>query len=75
MLEDGDLFTGLLVDQVFGMQHFPVDTYEQESEGLDSQLLPFVGGSYKKNDLRWTVFNARQLAQDSNFMNVALYAS
>lgn len=27
VLENQDLYTGLLVDRVFGMQHFPVDTY------------------------------------------------
>lgn len=27
VLENEDLYTGLLVDRVFGMQHFPVDTY------------------------------------------------
>lgn len=75
VLEDGDLFTGLLVDQVFGMQHFPVDTFEQDGDSLEDALRPFVGGSYKKNDLRWTVFSASKLTQHSGFMNVALYAS
>lgn len=27
VLENDDLYTGLLVDRVFGMQHFPVDSY------------------------------------------------
>lgn len=32
VLENQDLYTGLLVDRVLGMQHFPVDSYSPEED-------------------------------------------
>ena len=71
ILEDGDLYTGLLVDQVFGMQHFPVDTYSSQVSGLAAEVLPFVGGSYQQQGLEWVVFSPRELSQNSIFLNAA----
>ncbi|MGH1471910.1 MAG: chemotaxis protein CheW [Cellvibrionaceae bacterium] len=78
VLESGDIYSGLVVDGALGMQHFPIDTYESHSEGLEEQLKPFVNGSYSQSkgaaseqDQKWYVFNPVQLIEDPRFISAA----
>lgn len=70
-LELGELYTGLLVSEVFGMQHFPVDSF---SEQLMPELQPFadyLAGAYQQDGLTWTVFSPFKLARNPDFYNAA----
>jgi twitching motility protein PilI len=70
-LELGDLYSGLIVNEVFGMQHFPVDSFsDQVPVSLDA-LRPFLAGSYQLNDVTWSVFSPFKLAQNADFFNAA----
>ena len=70
-MEYGDLYSGLIVSEVFGMQHIPVDAFSDSvPEGLD-RIKPFLAGSYLHNGLVWSVFSPFQLAQNSEFFNAA----
>lgn len=71
ILENGDLYTGLLVDQVFGMQHFPEDTFFADTGLQHSQAAPFVEGCYRQEGVEWVVFSPAKLALDPNFLNAA----
>ncbi len=71
ILETERLYTGLIVDQVFGMQHFPVDTYKPPIGGESPDLRNLVGGSYRLNNNEWTVFSLVGLAVDGRFVNAA----
>lgn len=71
ILETETLYSGLLVDQVFGMQHFPMDEYSEEAGAIPSSILPFVSGSYPQKDQRWTLFRPALLAVDPRFTNAA----
>lgn len=70
-LEVGDLYTGLIVNEVHGMQHFPVDTFSDSvPEGVEP-LSSFLAGSYQLNGDTWVVFSTFKLAQNTEFMNAA----
>ena len=71
VLESGDLYSGIVVDQVFGMQYFPVDTFNQEISPLPEAVLPYVRGEYFKDNHAWTVFSVHALTADPSFMQVA----
>ena len=71
ILEAAGLYSGLIVDQVFGMQHFPVDTYATDLDEVDARLRPLVSGSYELAEQRWWVFNPVKLAEDARFVNAA----
>lgn len=71
ILETESLYSGLMVDQVFGMQHFPTDEYQQESGPVDAVIQPYTSGSYEHAGQRWTVFRPALLAQDPRFINAA----
>lgn len=71
ILETETLYSGLIVDQVFGMQHFPMDEYTAEAGAVASSILPFVTGSYPLGNERWSLFRPALLAEDPRFTNAA----
>ena len=71
VVERGEVFSGLIVDSVQGMQYFPVDSYEQYATEVPSAMTPFVLGQYIKNDEAWAVFSPFSLIEDPSFVDVA----
>lgn len=71
VLETEDLYTGLLVDQVFGMQHFPVDTYSSQLSYEHLAAASYSEGCYQGDGLEWTVFSPSKLSVDPHFSNAA----
>jgi twitching motility protein PilI len=71
ILETENLYSGLMVDQVFGMQHFPMDTYKPASGNEDAQLEALVSGSYELDGKPWSVFSLAVLAENPRFVNAA----
>ncbi|PKM29530.1 MAG: chemotaxis protein CheW [Gammaproteobacteria bacterium HGW-Gammaproteobacteria-11] len=71
VLDRDDLFVGLLVDELLGMQHFPVNHFSTDLPTLDEVFRPFVVGAYVQ-DTPTLVFNFRALARDQAFLDVAI---
>ncbi len=71
VLDHGDIYSGLVVDDVMGMQHFPVDLYQRDTGNPDPAMAPYVDGSYTREDGQWIVFSPHRLAEDPKFMQVA----
>lgn len=78
VLETEGLYSGLVVDTALGMQHFPIETYASDVDGVEPALKSFIKGSYAQSrsgltvaDQRWYVFSPALLAQDPRFVNAA----
>ncbi len=71
VVDEGDLYTGLVVDEVLGIQHFPVDGFTSELSELESAISPYVQGAYLRDGEHWVVFSLFQLADDPRFLQVA----
>lgn len=71
ILEAEKIYTGLIVDQVFGMQHFPIDTYKPPRADELPELRHLIGGSYQLDNNDWSVFSLETLAGDGRFANAA----
>ena len=71
VLETEDLYTGLLVDQVFGMQHFQVDTFSPQLSYQQETMQAFSDGCYVVDGVEWTVFSPAALSADAQFLNAA----
>ena len=72
VLELGDLYSGLIVNSVRGMQTFPIDVYSDDvPEGVPESLQPYLSWSYLLEGQQWAVFNPEKLVQDERFYNVA----
>ncbi|MYM63665.1 chemotaxis protein CheW [Pseudomaricurvus sp. HS19] len=70
VLELDDLYSGLMVDRVYGMQHFPVTDYDADYE-VDGAVAAYCDGCYRVNGVEWAVFNPSRLRLDLNFMQAA----
>lgn len=70
VVEHRDVFAGLTVDAVFGMQHFSVDSFSEVLPEINSVLVPFVHGVFVRDQQAWLVFSPHALAQDNKFLDV-----
>lgn len=70
-LEMGDLYSGLIVSEVYGMQHIPMENFSHETPDSVSPLKPFLAGSYQHNGEVWSVFSPFKLAKNAEFFNAA----
>ncbi|MCC7516008.1 MAG: chemotaxis protein CheW [Pseudomonadales bacterium] len=73
VVETGDIYGGLIVDGILGMQHFPVDSYVPEMAGIDyADMVPFLQGSFREESGRdWVVFSPWLLMQNEKFFQAA----
>ncbi|VVN97721.1 chemotaxis protein CheW [Pseudomonas fluorescens] len=72
VVEHQEVFAGLLVDEVYGLQHFAQDRLESAAtQALEDAIAPFVKGQFQREQL-WRVFSPFALAQSPGFMDVAL---
>ena len=70
-IELGELYSGLIVSEVFGMQHIPVDSFQDQVPEAVENLAPFLAGCYHHNDQVWSVFSPFKLARNTEFFNAA----
>ena len=70
VVEHQDVFAGLTVDEVFGMQHFAVDTFTEQLPALEATLEPFIYGVFTREE-PWWVFSPQALAQHADFLHVS----
>jgi len=71
VLEKGDIYAGLLVDKVFGMQHMPVDCFTREHNFQHQACESYTDGCYQHNGSEWMVFSPERLTEDGSFLDVA----
>ncbi len=70
VVEHDEVFAGLLVDEVFGLQHFAQDSLEPADQ-WSGPMSAFVKGRFHREQT-WQVFSPFALAQSQSFMHVAL---
>ena len=70
VIEHRDVFAGLTVDAVFGMQHFAVDTYSETTTTINTVFAPFTQGAFMRDGQQWLVFSPYALARDEKFIDV-----
>ena len=71
LIKKGELVSGLMVDEVFGMRHFFEEEHTDKVPEVSDNLKPYLNGAYRKGNMHWGVFNIDNLARDPKFMEVA----
>jgi len=66
-----DVITGLLVDEVLGMKHFPQEDAIKELPVVDAAIRSYLGGAFRQSGERWGVFSLSRLAEDPAFLHAA----
>ena len=71
VLEQGDLYCGLIVDAVAGMQHFEVESYNSSIPASVPDTVRFcMAGSYWR-EAEFLVLSFRALAKSEKFLQVS----
>ncbi|MGD8219065.1 chemotaxis protein CheW [Pseudomonas thivervalensis] len=72
VVDHDEVFAGLLVDEVLGLQHFAQDSLEPTLvDDLDGPEAAFVKGRFG-GEREWQVFSPFSLARSPGFMDVAI---
>jgi len=75
VVDADEVYSGLVVDAVHGMQHFPIDNYSQTvSDGVDFEgMVPFLQGTFTSDaGESWTVFSPWAVVRSEEFFHAAL---
>jgi len=72
IINNDDLWAGLLVDQVLGLKHFYDGEESEQKPELDGVLDSYLTAEYKKDDHNWYVFSMKTLAETPEFFQVSL---
>lgn len=65
-----DLYSGLLLDEVFGLKHFQQEPEYNAPTSINA-ISPYLNGSINEQDAHWDVFSFNKLAADQRFFNAA----
>ncbi|WP_338583669.1 chemotaxis protein CheW [Pseudomonas sp. MAG733B] len=72
VVEHQEVFAGLMVDEVFGLQHFAQDSLEAVPiNDVQVPMAAFVEGCFEREQT-WRVFSPFALARSQGFMNIAV---
>ena len=71
VVELQEVFAGLIVDEVFGMQHFSVESFTEQLPPLEANIQPFIQGQFQREQ-PWLVFSPQLLAQHPEFLEIAV---
>lgn len=74
IIDQGDIFSGLVVDEVQGMQHFSVDEFRLGMPLDFPELGPYVQGAFVRDGKAWVVFMVSRLVDDPRFLQAASVA-
>lgn len=73
VIDQPNLFSGLIVDQVFGIQHFSANQYIGESLQVNEGINSYLQGYFKRdNNTVWHVFMLSKLAKDERYLDAAV---
>ncbi len=74
-LDMGDFYSGVLVSEVHGMQHFPLENFsgDPEDQNRETPFADYLQGAYHNEEQSWPVFSLHALAKDPRFFNAAAH--
>lgn len=71
LIKKGELVSGLLVDEVFGMRHFFEEERTENVPESSDNLKKYLQGAFRKGNMHWGIFDMDNLAEDPGFLQVA----
>ena len=71
VVDHDDVFAGIVVDAVLGMQHFELESFSEHLLDVDANLQNYAHGLFRR-ECSWLVFSPFALADSDDFMSVTL---
>ncbi|MFW2176925.1 MULTISPECIES: chemotaxis protein CheW [unclassified Moraxella] len=72
VIDQPKVFSGLLVDEVLGIQTFNERHYEAVAMPEDSPFSAYTHGRFRHNNQEWYIFMPSLLAEDPHYLEAAL---
>ena len=72
IINNDELWAGLLVDQVIGLKHFYDADVSAGDPKVDDNVDPYLSSGYQQNNDNWYVFSMETLAKNPGFFQVSL---
>lgn len=72
VVDHSTMFSGLIVDQVLGIEQFTRGQYRAEAIDSDSPFAPYNHGKFLKDQQDWFIFMPSLLAQDPRYVDAAI---
>jgi len=72
VVRQDNLTVGLLVDEVLGLKHFDPEASVTRVKKLSEAVWPYIQGAFQQSGQTWYVFNMTALAEDPQFLQVAV---
>ncbi|MBP8020619.1 MAG: chemotaxis protein CheW [Agitococcus sp.] len=72
VIDHQEVFTGLTVDEVLGMQHFNIADYTMDVKAPFAEAAPFVQGAFVRDGRTWYVLLLSRLIEDPRFLKAAI---
>lgn len=72
VIDQGSVFSGLLVDKVLGIQQFTSAQYQAQSLPEESPFFPYNHGKFSKDGQDWFVFMPSLLAKDPRYIDASI---
>jgi len=71
VVDHEELFAGLVIDEVLGMQHFNIQEYSTDIKAPFHEVDEFVKGAFVRNGQTWHVFLLSRLVENPRFLKAA----
>lgn len=72
VIDNASIFSGLLVDQVLGIEQFNRSQYRAEAIDSKSPFAPYNHGKFFKNQQDWFIFMPSLLVRDPRYIDAAI---
>jgi twitching motility protein PilI len=72
VIDHNGIYSGLVVDEVYGLKHFMESEHTDAEPEVDEFLLPYVRTGYRRDGKVWREFSLIGLAETPKFMMAAV---
>ncbi|MCP4700916.1 MAG: chemotaxis protein CheW [Gammaproteobacteria bacterium] len=72
IINQAGISSGVLVDEVLGIKHFPVDSRNREATFQNQWFAPFARGTFTQEEKIWVVFDMHALSKSRVFLDAAV---
>lgn len=72
VIDHGGIYSGLVVDEVYGLKHFMESEHTDSEPAVDESLLPYVRAGYRRDGKVWQELSLFALADTPRFVMTAV---
>jgi len=72
VVDHDEVFTGLVVDEVFGMKHFMKSEYASMEFAFEACMEPYMRNGFHRDGHYWGLFSLHLLTESAEFLQAAV---